>query len=78
MSTPELRLKLIERIQKTDNNEILEEVYRLLQLETDDDEVYQLSPEQQSAVAEAREQIQTGKFLTENQADKDIEEWLGK
>lgn len=78
MSTPELRKKLIDEIQKTDNNQILEEAYRLLGLESDEREVYQLSPEQLSAVAEAREQIRQGKSLTDAQADKDIEEWLGK
>ena len=71
MSTLELKQKLIEKIQKTDNNGILEEAYRLLELESNDSEVYQLNTEQLSAVAEAREQIRQGKFLTDTQADKD-------
>lgn len=78
MSTPELRTKLIAKIQKTDDNKILEEAYRLLGLESDDNDVFQLNAEQLSAVAEAREQIKAGKSLTENQSDKDIDEWLGK
>jgi hypothetical protein len=78
MSTPELRKRLIDKIQKTDNNQILEEASRLLGLESDEGEVYPLSPEQLSAVAEARDQIKQGKSLTDAQADQDMEEWLGK
>ncbi len=40
MSTIELRKRLIDKIQKTDNENLLEEAYRLLELETQDIEVY--------------------------------------
>jgi len=78
MSTVELRKRLIEKIQKTENENLLLEAYRLLELETEDLEVYKLSDEQVNVVNEAREQIKNGQYLTDDQANKDIDEWLNK
>jgi hypothetical protein len=64
MSTTELRKRLIDKIQKTDNENILQEAYRLLELETEDIEIYKLSDDQKNAVNEARKQIKEGEFLT--------------
>lgn len=77
MSTVELRKKLIEKIQKTQDERILEEAFRLLELETAEDiEIYKLNDEQRKAISEARQQIKSGQFLTEGQANKEIDEWL--
>jgi len=77
MSTVELRKRLIEKIQKTQDQRILEEAFRLLELETAEDiEIYRLNDDQKIAINEAREQITNGQFLTEEQANKEIDEWL--
>lgn len=76
MSAIELKKRLIDKIQSTDDENLLEEVYRLLELETEDIEVYKLSDEQSKKVIEAKQQIKTGQFLTNDQADKEIDEWL--
>jgi hypothetical protein len=76
ISTVELRKRLIDKIQKIDNENLLEEAYRLLEGETEDIEIYKLSDEQRNVVNEAREQIKNGKFLTDDQANKEIDEWL--
>jgi hypothetical protein len=78
MSTIELRKRLFEKIQKTENKELLEEAYRLLDLETEDVDPYKLSDNQNKAVVEARQQIKDGQSLTDDQADKEIDEWLNK
>jgi hypothetical protein len=78
MSTLELKKRLIDKIQKMDNEILLEEAYRLLGLETDDIEIYRLSPAQKNVVNEAREQIKKGDFLTEEQANNEIDEWLNE
>ncbi|MDH4091876.1 MAG: hypothetical protein OEV24_15555 [Cyclobacteriaceae bacterium] len=78
MSTIELRKRLIDKIQKTDNENLLEEAYRLLELETQDIEVYKLTDEQRKAVNEARQEIKDGQFLTDEQANNEIDEWLRK
>jgi hypothetical protein len=41
-------------------------------------ETYKLNAEQRSAIAEDREQIKNGDFLTNEQADQEIDEWLNK
>ena len=78
MSTIELRKRLIDKIQKTDNENLLEEAYRLLELETENIEVYKLTDDQRNAVNEGKQQIKEGKFLTDEQANKEIDGWLSK
>jgi hypothetical protein len=78
MSTVELRKRIMEEIQKTDNAGLLNEVYRLLSLEGSDIEKYKLNDEQHSAIQEAREQYKAGKFQPSDQADKEIDEWLNE
>lgn len=72
----ELKKRLIDKIQKTDNENLLEEAFRLLQMESEDIEVYKLSEGQKNAVNEARQQIKNGQFLTDDEANKEIDEWL--
>ena len=40
--------------------------------------LYKLSEEQNTAINEARLQIKNGDYLTNEQADREIEEWLNK
>jgi hypothetical protein len=77
MTSIELKKKLIGKINQTHNNEILEEMYRLIENE-ETDSIYELSDEQRKAVEEAQQQFKNGQFLNSEQADKEIEEWLGK
>ena len=76
MSGVELKEKLINSINKTDNEELLHEVYRLLEIENEDIEVYKLSDEQRKAISISQQQIKNGEFITNQEADNEIEEWL--
>jgi 16S rRNA A1518/A1519 N6-dimethyltransferase RsmA/KsgA/DIM1 with predicted DNA glycosylase/AP lyase activity len=76
MSTTELKEKLIDKIQHTDDENILAEVNRLLGIESDD--VFIFSDAEKIKIKEARLQIKNGDFLTHDEANKEIEEWLGK
>jgi predicted transcriptional regulator len=78
MTAKELKKRLMHKIDQSDNNELLEEMYRLIANEEADIGVYELSEEQIKAVEEGQLQYKNGEFLTEDQADKDIDEWLGK
>jgi len=53
-------------------------MYLLTSNEKSGTNIYELSDEQMNAVQEGQLQYWNGQFLTEDQADKDIEEWLGK
>ncbi len=78
MSTVEIRKRLIDKIQNTQDGRILEEAYRLLDLEIEDADIYKLNESQKEAIAVARKQIKKGQFLTEDQANKEVDEWLNK
>lgn len=78
MSTTELSKKLIEKINETKDENLLEEAYRLLEMEADNLEVYKLSLEQKNVVHESQEQIKKGEFLSNEQSDREIDEWLNK
>lgn len=66
---------LIKKISSTTDERILQEVNRLLETGADDD-IYQLTPEQIAGIEESREQIKNGQFLTNEEANKEIQEWL--
>jgi len=78
MKAIEIKEKLIKEINLSKNNNLLEEFYNFLNLENKLQEPYQLNEEQNSAVAEAQEQIQKGDYLTNEQANQEIDEWLKK
>ena len=78
MSTIELKQKLISKIEQTEDNNLLEEALRLLDTETDDLGSIELNEKQIEAIDEAREQIKKGQYLTDEQANKEIDEWLNK
>ena len=78
MSTVEIRKRLIDKIQNIQDGRILEEAYRLLELDIEDADIYKLNNSQKEAIAVARKQIKKGQFLTEEQANKEIDEWLNE
>ena len=66
---------MITCINHTDNENLLQEVFRLLELETESLEVYKLTPEQQQSIIEGQEDIKAGNSLTNEEADE-IDQWL--
>lgn len=78
MSTIELRKLLIEKIQLTNDDKLLEEASRLLEVDIEESEVYILNDKQKEAIEEARKQIIKGEYLTGQESNKEIDEWLSK
>jgi oxalate decarboxylase/phosphoglucose isomerase-like protein (cupin superfamily) len=78
MTVKDLKQKLIRRIDQSENSELLEEMYRLIANEESNENLYELSEDQIRAVEEGQLQYKEGEFLTSDQADKDVDEWLGK
>jgi predicted MPP superfamily phosphohydrolase len=78
MTTPELKNKLIGKINQITDDEILSEVIKLLENSFEDTDIYQLSDNHKNAIRQAKEQIKSGEYLTNEQANKEIEEWLNK
>jgi predicted transcriptional regulator len=71
------REQLIERIKQIDDQNVIDEIYRLLDVNIDES-VYQLNEEQKKAIQEGREQIERGEGIPSDQVFKDIDEWLNK
>jgi len=78
MQVVEIKRRLIEKIKSLENETLLKEAFRLVSLETDNTDVYKLSDKQREIINEAREQIASNQYLTEEQANREIEEWLNK
>lgn len=75
MSTAELKIELITRIANTKESHIIEELRKFLDFELENN-VFELNLQQQQRVSEAKAEYLSGNVLTEQQADKEIEEWL--
>lgn len=79
MSTIELKKQLIDKIQLIDNEDLLKEASRLIDIELEEVETpYPLTEEMTIAVSKARNQIENGDFLTHTEANKEIDTWFVK
>ena len=73
-----MRKLLIEKIQLTDDDKLLEEVSRLLDVEIKESDVYKLNDKQREAIEEGRKQIINGAYLTDEESNNEIDQWLSK
>lgn len=78
MTTIELKKRLIRKINALESSMLLEEISRLAGIEDDETSIYYLSEEQKDAVEQAQAQYLKGEFLTNKEANKEIDEWLGE
>ena len=62
MTALELKQRLIMKINQTQDNEILEDMYCLIANKDTDNNIYELSDEQKNAVVEGHLQFKTGSF----------------
>ena len=78
MSIQELQEKLIAKIKNTKQDYILEEVSRLLEFEENSGHIYNLNAEQQQLIDRSLKEIESGEFFTDEEVQKESEEWLKK
>lgn len=74
MTTAELKIKLIEKISKTENMEMLEGISHLIEIE-EDSSVYILSAEQEKVLDEADKNILEGKTYSHEEAHIIAQKW---
>ena len=77
MSTANLKIDLINKITQLKETYVIEEINRLLDFELDKG-VFKLTSKQKARILEARDEYKAGKILSENEANKRIQEWLTK
>lgn len=75
MNASDLKINLIQRITQLKERRIVEEIQKLLDFELDTGE-YILTDSQKDRIAEAQQEYKNSAFLTDEQANQDIEQWL--
>jgi len=78
MSTAELKRQLIDKIESIEDDNILAEIYRVLEISQADSDVFELTSIMRSALNEGLEDVKNGRVISNDQANKEIDEWLSK
>jgi len=78
MTVIELREKLIEKIRNTDNEELLDHISDMIDFQKGYGEVYQVTGEELVAVKEGLRQLDEGKWISNDESNKRVDEWLKK
>lgn len=74
-----MKEKLITQINNTDNDELLSEISTLLYVESKSvNGIYQMSGAEREAVEDGLNQIRNGQWISNEEADRKVEEWLRK
>jgi predicted transcriptional regulator len=78
MSASELKLHIINKVSSINDASILEEIYKLVNMESEIDTEYRLSAEEKKAVELGLKDLEEGRVYTSEQADNMLKEWLRK
>ena len=78
MTVVELKEKLIAKINSTNDIELLDELSWIIDIEEPNREPHIMSQGEIEAVRESLEQIKNGQYLSNEEANRQIEEWLKK
>lgn len=78
MSESDLKLNIISKITSISDREILEEINKLVNLESKLDSVYELSPEQKLAIEKGLKDVAEGRVYSSEDAQKMLREWQEK
>ena len=71
------REELIKKIRNIEDKNVIDEIYRLLEIDFDD-KVYKLSDAQQNEINEARAEFKRGEGISSQDVNKEMDEWLKK
>ncbi len=73
-----LKKKIIDRIKKIQDESLLEELFKAVELEHEIDSTYELSKEERKAVEEGIKDANQGRTYSHDEADHLVKEWLKK
>jgi hypothetical protein len=76
MKILELKEKLIKQINNIEDESLLVEISELLDFEKDESDIYYFTDEQKRAIEKAQEGYARGEYLSNDEADKQVEEWF--
>lgn len=78
MTTLELKSKVIDKVNTITDNDLLKDLIKLIENNSDDADIYRLSDNHKMTIGIAIEQIKKGDFISNQQANKEIDEWLSR
>jgi len=78
MSISNLKSAIISKVSSLNDEKLLEEINRILDLEVDLVSSYILSSEENKSIEKGLEDIQENRVYSTEQAEKLLREWLGK
>ncbi|MDX2002235.1 MAG: hypothetical protein SFW35_07375 [Chitinophagales bacterium] len=78
MSKQELKDHLINLIQDIEDESVLEELKSIIDMVQEEQALYVLSPQQKKALDEAREDIKHGRLISNEDVEKEIDQWLNE
>ncbi len=78
MSRSELKQRLFKQIELTENDEILEEVYRILELGSYNEAENLISNELMASIEKGLDDYKNGRIVSNEQAKLVFEKWLNK
>jgi phosphopentomutase len=78
MSVTELQQKLIDKISTTNDVGLLEDIYSFIGIDEEVGKFYSLSDKQISSIEQSQQQIKDGNYFTNDDVNKEIDEWLEK
>lgn len=76
MNAAEYHQLIISKIKTTNDTVLLDSILKLLQLNEED--VYQLSPQEVTKVEEARAQMKAGRSYSHEEVKRQAKEWLDR
>ncbi len=78
MSATELKLRIINKITTIEDELILEEIYKLVDIESGMDSVYRLTIDERKAIDLGLKDVKENRVYSSEAADNMIKEWLRK
>lgn len=78
MSVTELKLQIINKITTIEDELILEEIYKLVDIESGMDSLYRLNDDERKAIDIGLKDVKENKVYSSEAADNMIKEWLRK
>ena len=78
MFTNQMKQELIDKIISITDENILEEVYRIIEVGGKDIDRVVLSNQQKESIDKGIKDIEEGNYLSNEEANQEIEEWLKK
>ncbi len=78
MSITELQQKLINKISITNDVDLLEDIYSFIGIDEEVGKFYTLSDKQILNIEQSQQQIKDGNYFSNDDVNKEIDQWLEK